>query len=742
MAIGHIEKITPKSIEGWAIHQQHLILELKIQIAEEFFKLSPQWSNRRDISEHYGKEFQQAGFSCQLPPVVQDKLKASEIDINEVCILANGVELIMDCNEIEEFIPSINSESHILWAAQRDLNERLKSKPTEIYPHILASQHALKLSGSVLNMYWRSMIPLLCKYNEILKLYEQTTFSIFHKLEKSTNNWEVSLACAILTADMEIPRATNALKKIVLQIDSKSWINTECIYFTIKRVFDLESEMIINSNDAEQLRYAYLALLDAFEGEWFSRLHDLMLIEAMIILLENINTCTDDQQQDIIKSAIKHYGLNITFWQLIERKKIDVKNLLFSQAKNEWIKVQVIFNNVDLLNNEQLTIMKGAISFFIKIKNPEAEIFLREIVTYALTLDQLAESTETKKLIELLGDNNLLDATPLIENAMTNKNSYKKIWPSYNKRAIDETSNQLKLLVEPCKAKQIAEAPVIVVSVMRNEMIMLPHFLRHYRQLGVNAFIIADNCSGDGTREFLLEQDDVVLYSAETEYKYSHYGVAWQQAILAQYCLGKWALLADADELLVYPNDKDLSLLEFVKQADQKGGECIRTDMVDMYPYGSISEADFSKSNPFDTAKWFDNPPLIEWRIGSGQYSNGISLVSSLKHRLSPDTEPNVFTSQKYGLIKYKPWVRLSEGIHYASGVAKYSDVAYFAHFKYHAGFEKKVKEEVKRKQHYNDAVEYKNYLKMSFQLEEGLGDENISVAIDEKEHCVGFKLH
>ncbi len=45
-------------------------------------------------------------------------------------------------------------------------------------------------------------------------------------------------------------------------------------------------------------------------------------------------------------------------------------------------------------------------------------------------------------------------------------------------------------------------------SVVRNEMYFLPHFLQHYRTLGVRDFWFLDDRSEDGTREFLLAQSD------------------------------------------------------------------------------------------------------------------------------------------------------------------------------------------------------------------------------------------
>lgn len=289
----------------------------------------------------------------------------------------------------------------------------------------------------------------------------------------------------------------------------------------------------------------------------------------------------------------------------------------------------------------------------------------------------------------------------------------KKLWQSCWHTNVQLNSNQLELITEKEKALPLLKQELFVIAAMRNEMIMLPHFLAHYRKLGVKAFLITDNCSDDGTREYLQEQEDVLLYSADTEYKHSHYGVAWQQAMLANHCIGKWVLIADTDELLVYPGHKNKTLLDYVSEVEAEGYDCIRTDMIDMYPSGDLSEADFTKNAPFEVANWHDKEPLKEWALGSGWFSNSKNWASSLRHRIDANAEPNAFVSQKYALVKYKPWMRFSQGIHYAAGIKAADTATQFCHFKYHAGFKEKVEEEIRRKQHYDGAKEYQRYLGM-----------------------------
>lgn len=303
----------------------------------------------------------------------------------------------------------------------------------------------------------------------------------------------------------------------------------------------------------------------------------------------------------------------------------------------------------------------------------------------------------------------------------------KKIWPCHVRPALGSNRNQLELLTAAEKAMTLLDQEMFVVSVVRDEMLMLPHFLDHYRRLGVRCFVFVDNLSDDGTREMLLSMPDVVLYSADTEYRQSHYGVAWQQAVLANHGLGKWVLLADADELLVYRNCETRALIDLVREVEQQGCDAVRLLMVDMYPGGELATADFTHGDPFAVASYFDYAPVTEWHLGGGAFGNDKTYLSTLRHRLIPAAAPNSFMAQKYGLFKYAPWVRLSDGIHYAANLRPSPDPAWFAHFKYHSRFQHKVEMETRRKQHFNGAAEYRDYERFLSETGLSLWSERVS---------------
>jgi glycosyltransferase involved in cell wall biosynthesis len=303
----------------------------------------------------------------------------------------------------------------------------------------------------------------------------------------------------------------------------------------------------------------------------------------------------------------------------------------------------------------------------------------------------------------------------------------RKIWPSYQDVKLGYQSNALELVSSEASVERARDADVAVVACMRNEMFMLPHFLAHYRKLGVEAFLIADNCSDDGTLEYLQQQTDVALFSVDTDYKLSHYGVAWQQAMISAFRLDKWSLVADADELLVWQEKQSQTLGDLLKTPDFRHANAARIFMLDMYPQGPLEGADFADATPFEQAGFADRVPFLSNTLSRGPYSNQPSWTSALRHRLIAGSAPSLFVAQKMALLRYCPWMRLSAGLHFVNDVDIAPRELLFAHFKYNADFRRKAQAEVLRGQHFNDAEEYRKYLALTSEGRSVIHDPDLS---------------
>lgn len=153
----------------------------------------------------------------------------------------------------------------------------------------------------------------------------------------------------------------------------------------------------------------------------------------------------------------------------------------------------------------------------------------------------------------------------------------------------------------------LAASDILVFATIRNEMPRLPHFLEHYRALGVEHFFFVDNGSTDGSRAFLCEQPDVSLWHTDASYKLSRFGVDWLTYLLAKYGHGHWCLTLDADELLVYPFHDTRPLTALTRWLDDEGIEAYPAMMLDMYPKGPLGSQQFvAGESPLEHLNWFD----------------------------------------------------------------------------------------------------------------------------------------
>ena len=288
-------------------------------------------------------------------------------------------------------------------------------------------------------------------------------------------------------------------------------------------------------------------------------------------------------------------------------------------------------------------------------------------------------------------------------------------------------SNALELISSPHRLSAARAAPLSVITVLRNEMFMLPHFLAHYRRLGVESFLVADNCSDDGTLEHLLEQPDVAVFSVDTDYARSHYGVDWQQALIGAFRVGCWSLVVDADELLVLPEGlPDVAAL--LAHPALAHSDALRGFLLDMYPGGPLEAANFASGDLFGEAGFLDRDPMRTNSMGRGPFCNAPTWTSALRHRLMPGARGELFVAQKYPLMRYHPAMRLSAGLHYLGEATVAAPELLLAHFKYNADFRRKAQAEVIRRQHFNNAEEYSKYLALMSEGRDVIHDPALSV--------------
>ena len=157
------------------------------------------------------------------------------------------------------------------------------------------------------------------------------------------------------------------------------------------------------------------------------------------------------------------------------------------------------------------------------------------------------------------------------------------------------------------KSSAITASEGIVICNVRNEMELLPHFLKHYREIGVKRFAFVDNGSVDQTLPFLLEQSNCDVFQYTGSFKNSRAGMIWKNLLLVTYLPAKWYFSADADEHVVYDGWPNIGLDEFANRMSRTGRSAVTALMIDMYSGGAISEAHVEPGGSLlETCPFFD----------------------------------------------------------------------------------------------------------------------------------------
>lgn len=259
---------------------------------------------------------------------------------------------------------------------------------------------------------------------------------------------------------------------------------------------------------------------------------------------------------------------------------------------------------------------------------------------------------------------------------------------------------------------------ILLVAVLRNERIRLPYFMRYYRDLGINHFLMVDNGSDDGSREYLAAQRDVSLWTTQASYRGSRYGADWINWLLMRYGRGHWILAVDVDEFFIYPFCDMRPIRALTDWLDTYSVRTFPAMVVDMYPRGPIDAEPYREGkNPFEIAGYFDsgnytiskNPTFGNLWIQGGPRARTM-FADIPKEAPSLNKIPLVkwhwsycFVSSTHMLLPrglnltYDEW-----GGEKASGC--------LLHAKFLSTFKDKVAEELDRREHFADSREYIAY--------------------------------
>ncbi|MGL5010026.1 MAG: glycosyltransferase family 2 protein [Paracoccaceae bacterium] len=259
---------------------------------------------------------------------------------------------------------------------------------------------------------------------------------------------------------------------------------------------------------------------------------------------------------------------------------------------------------------------------------------------------------------------------------------------------------------------------IFVLSTLRNERIRLPYFLRYYRNLGVDHFLIVDNDSTDGSREYLAQQPDVSLWTTKGSYKRAHFGVDWLTHLQRRLCDGHWCLTVDVDEFLIYPFCETRPLRALTDWLDASAIRSFSAMLLDMYPKGPVNATpDHEGQDPFEIAQYFDSG---NYAIRRNPWQGNLWIQGGPRARVFFNDAPAKAPAlNKTPLVKWhrsyayesSTHMLLPRGLNLVydqAGGEKASGC--LLHAKFLDTFSTKANEEMERRQHYANSAEYRAY--------------------------------
>lgn len=268
------------------------------------------------------------------------------------------------------------------------------------------------------------------------------------------------------------------------------------------------------------------------------------------------------------------------------------------------------------------------------------------------------------------------------------------------------------------RTAKIAASDILVFSTFRNERVRLPYFLRYYRSMGIAHFLMVDNGSDDGGREYLADQPDVSLWSTGHSYKRSRFGVDWLNWLQRRYAHGHWCLVVDPDELFVFPFCDSRPLPALTDWLDASSIRSFPAMLLDMYPKGRMDAQPYGEGqDPLKIACWFDAGNYSIYR--NAEYGN-LWIQGGPRQRLFfPDEPWRAPALNKIPLVKWdrryvyvsSTHMLLPRGLNLVYdewGGEKASGV--LLHTKFLDTFGAKAAEELSRGQHYAASREYRAY--------------------------------
>jgi hypothetical protein len=271
-------------------------------------------------------------------------------------------------------------------------------------------------------------------------------------------------------------------------------------------------------------------------------------------------------------------------------------------------------------------------------------------------------------------------------------------------RAVPERIRSRATSLRSAARRPLTPADVPLIVVVRDSVDLLPHFLGHYRRLGVTRFLALDDGSKDGSEAILAAQPDVDLWTSDLRYGDTKLGLFWRERLARVYGLGRWYLSVDADEFLVYDGMDRHRLPDLCRWLERRAQKRLLAPMLDLYPAGALGSAAIAGGlAPWEVATHFD---AHGYAIAANARGTGVTGGPRARLLGRP------FQLAKFPLLFWDRWTFYPKNIHtpYPYGRNFGPLLGILLHFKLLADLGARAADAIADDQHWSSAVEYRAY--------------------------------
>lgn len=261
---------------------------------------------------------------------------------------------------------------------------------------------------------------------------------------------------------------------------------------------------------------------------------------------------------------------------------------------------------------------------------------------------------------------------------------------------------------------------ISLICIVKNDLSRVRILIEYYRHLGIQHFIMLDDNSSDGTREFLLSQDDVDLWSSNSGYTTSM-RQAWVSRLIDIYGFNKWYLVVDSDEFLTYPNYENIPLPLIVKAMHETGIKRAHCFLLDMYSKNGLFF-------PYDEDEFMEEYSYFD--------KSGYQITDRTKlTNLSGGMRVRLFSFNSFFLSK-SPLFYAEPGFapcnsHYSfpfSSLGEELNLGVLRHYKFLPQDREKYSLRIKQANFSSGSSEYSTYMDEYQQTNDSIYDESISM--------------